>query len=59
MSDELLTLGRDLLSMGQKIIDANQGGDNESKEKKKPEGGNLDMPNKSLIIASLKRKIGE
>lgn len=59
MSDELLTLGKDLMSMGQKILDANQTEKKEPKKEEKTEGKVIDMPKKSLIIASLKRKLGE
>ena len=66
MSDKLLKLGQELLSMGQKIID-NQGNGKKKHEEKEDEedsssenkGKVLDMPNKALIVASLKRKIGE
>ena len=66
MSDQILKLGQELLSMGQKIID-NQGNGKKKHEEKEDEGDSssenkgkvLDMPNKALIVASLKRKIGE
>lgn len=60
MSDQLLTLGKELLSMGQKIIDKHEsGGKKDTEEKPEAKGKVLDMPNKALIVASLKRKIGE
>ena len=62
MSD-LMKLGQDLLNMGQKIIDSQGSGTSEKKkddteEDDKPSNV-VDMPKKALIIASLKRKIGE
>lgn len=62
MSDELLKLGQELLSMGHKIIETSGSKKNHEKEEKDDsdsKGKVLDLPNKALIVASLKRKIGE
>ena len=64
MSQDIVKLGQDLMTMGQKILDS-QG--EKKKDEPKPEpredddtGGKvLDMPKKALIVASLKRKISE
>lgn len=59
-----MKLGQDLLTMGQKIIDSQGSSPSEKKKEKetteeeKPSNV-VDMPKKALIIASLKRKIGE
>lgn len=63
-SDQLLELGKNLLSMGQKILDTHESGASKKKDHKDSEeepeakGKVLGIPNKALIVASLKRKIG-
>jgi hypothetical protein len=67
MSD-LARIGKDLLDMGQKILEAHTSTDSpkekkEDDEEKKKEkmGKRIDLPNpkRAVIIASLKRKLSE
>ena len=54
-------IGQDLLDMGQKLLDAHKTGDPDEKEEKEKMGTKIDLPSpkRAVIIASLKRKIGE
>lgn len=64
MSQDIVKLGQDLMTMGQKILDS-QGEKKKAEPKPEPLEGDdtggkvIDMPKKALIVASLKRKISE
>ena len=56
---DVQSIGQELIDMGQRILASHSKEESMEDEESEDMGDDGDMPKKALIIASLKRKIGE